>query len=162
MTTTMQDFHDAIVNIQDIITSKDINGMVSGYVNYIGDELEIKLTASEAYNSNGYWSREIRISGLKTEASELLVKAEAWAYNLPNEDDRAIEFMVQRLNKLVDKLPRGHGLSAVKAWEEISKMLLDRAEHLSKHGLPSPESISSVDVKSSPSPSKDQDGEILY
>ena len=98
----MQDFYDAIVNIQAIITSKDINGTVSGYVNYIGDELEIKLTASEAYDSNGYWSKEIRFSGLKTEASKLLVKAEAWAYNLPNEDDRAIEFMIQQLNKLIE------------------------------------------------------------
>ena len=144
MTTTIEDFHDEIIKIQAIIESKNLDGEVNGYVNWIGDELDISLSAREEYDSNGYWKREVRFSGLKTEASELLDKAQVWAYNLPHTDDRAIEFMIQQLNKLVEKLPRGHSEASVAAWEEIAKMLLARAESIAKNGLPSPASISSV------------------
>ena len=138
----IQELHDQVVALQETIDSKNLQGRVSAHVNWVGDEFEVRLSASEEYDSNGYWKREIDFPGNCTDAELLLAKATSWAYNLPNEEDRAIEFMIQQLNKVVEKLPKGNTEASARAWSEITKMLMDRAEQLGQTGLPSPTSIS--------------------
>ncbi len=140
-----QDIHDKVKDIEEIIESKNLRGSVSAYIHWCGDEFDVRLSASEGYDSNGYWSRETNLSGTCAEAELLLAKATTWAYNIPNEEDRAIEFMIQQLNKLVEKLPKGSTQAAVEAWDEVRKMILARAESLAQSGLPSPASISAAD-----------------
>ncbi len=147
MTLTVEEFHDEIIKIQDIIRSKNLKASVTGHINYIGDEIDLRMSASEDYDTNGYWTREVSFVGQKTEAEDLLQKATTWAYTLPNEKDRGIEFMIQQLNKLVETLPKGQSEVVRRAWTDIGKMLLDCAEHLGKSGLPSPVSISDAEPK---------------
>lgn len=161
MSLTVEQFHDEIIEIQNIIKSKDLNANANGYVNFVGDELYLHTSASEDYDSNGYWKREISFAGQKTEAEDLLRKASAWAYTLPNEEDRGIEFMIQQLNKIVETLPKGQTEVVQKAWSDIAKMLLGCAEHLGKSGLPSPTSVSAVEPKVLPKP-KSLDDEIPF
>lgn len=144
MTITVEEFHDELKKITMIIRSKGLGGEAIGHVNYIGDEIDLRVNASEDYDKNGYWSRGNNFIGAKADTTKLLTQAQSWAYNLPNEEDRAIEFMIQQLNLLVEKLPKGHGAAASQAWEEIGKMLLARAASLAKSGLPSPTSIFST------------------
>ena len=145
MSLTVEEFHDEIIKIQDIIKSKGLRADVTGYVNFIGDELDLRMSASEDYDKNGYWKREISLAGRKTEAEDLLQKARVWAYGLSNEKDRGVEFMIQQLNKLVETLPKGQNEVVQRAWADIAKMLLDCAEHLGRSGLPSPVSISDAE-----------------
>lgn len=145
MSLTVEEFHNRIVGIESIIKSKNLGADVTGYVNFVGDELYLSVHASEEYDSNGYWKREISLNGQKTEIEDLLRQASTWAYGLPNEEDRGIEFMIQQLNKLAETLPKGQSEVVQKAWEDIGKMLLDCAEHLGKSGLPSPTSVSSIE-----------------
>lgn len=152
MSLTVEEFHDEIIKIQDIIKSKDLRANITGYVNFVGDELDLRMSASEAYDSNGYWTREVSFAGRKTEVEDLLQKANTWAYTLPNEEDRGIEFMIQQLNKLVETLPKGQSEVVQKAWADIAKMLLNCAEHLGKSGLPSPTSVSDAEPKVVPVP----------
>ena len=147
MTLTVEEFHDEIIKIQDIIKSKNLKARVTGHVNYIGDEIDLHMSASEDYDSNGYWRREVSFTGEKTEVESLLQKANTWAYILPNEEDRGIEFMIQQLNKLAETLPKGQSEVVQRAWSDIGKMLLDCAEHLGKSGLPSPASIPNTKPK---------------
>ena len=152
MSLTVEEFHDEIIKIQDIIKSKGLNATVTGYLNFIGDELDLRMSASEDYDKNGYWRREISFAGGKTEAEDLLQKARVWAYGLSNEKDRGVEFMIQQLNKLVETLPKGQSEVVQRAWADIAKMLLDCAELLGKSGLPSPMSISDAEPKVIPAP----------
>ena len=147
MSLTVEEFHDEIIKIQDIIKSKGLEATVTGYLNFVGDELDLRMSASEDYDKNGYWRKEISFVGGKTEAEDLLQKARVWAYGLSNEKDRGIEFMIQQLNKLVETLPKGQSEVVQKAWADIAKMLLDCAEHLGKCGLPSPVSVSDSEPK---------------
>ncbi len=142
MSLTIEEFHDEIIKIEDIIESKNLRADVTGYVNFVGSELYLSVRASEEYDNNGYWKREASLDGEKTEIENLLRQARSWAYSLPNEEDRGVEFMIQQLNKLVETLPKGQSEVIQRAWADIANMLLDRAEHLGKSGLPSPVSIS--------------------
>lgn len=144
MSTTITEFHDELIKIEEIIKSKGLEGAAAGHINWIGDEVEIRLRANEKFDVNGYWSRESGFVERKGEELVLLAKAGAWAYNLPNEEGRAIEFMLQELNKLAEKLPKGHGEIAARAWEEVSGMILAHAESIASHGLPSSTSITNV------------------
>ncbi len=144
MSLTVEAFHDGLLKISAIIRSKGLGGEAIGRINYIGDEIDLQVNASEDYDVNGYWMRENSFRGSKTDEFKLLAQAHSWAYNLPNEEDRTIEFMIQQLNLLVEKLPKGQSQAALQAWEEIGKMLLSRAASLAKNGLPSPASISNI------------------
>ncbi len=147
MSLTVEEFHDEIIKIQDIIKSKNLKASITGHINYIGDEIDLRMSASEDYDINGYWTREVSFVGRKTEAEDLLRKARTWAYTLPNEEDRGIEFMIQQLNKPAETLPKGQSEVVRRAWSDIGKMLLDCAEHLGKSELPSPVSISDAEPK---------------
>lgn len=161
MSLTVEEFHDEIMKIQDIIESKGLNATVTGYLNFIGDELDLRMSASEDYDSNGYWRRDTFFAGRKTEVKDLLQKGSTWAYTLPNEEARGVEFMIQQLNKLVETLPKGQSEVVQKAWADVAKMLLDCAEHLGKSGLPSPMSVSDSNSKVL-SPPISLDDEIPY
>lgn len=139
------ELHERLKEIEKVVESKGILGKACAHVNWLGDEFEVAVEAYEEYDKNGYWRREKRFTGQIHEEDKTLLEAEGWAYALPGEEDRVIEFAIQKLNEIVEKLPKGHTEVAIRAWEEISKMLAARAEGLAKSGLPSPLSIRDIE-----------------
>lgn len=139
-----QEFHERLKKIENMIESKGVSGEACCRINWFGDELRVSVVAQEEYDTNGYWRREKSFCGEAHEAERLLSEAEAWAYVVPTEEDRAIELMIQKLNEIADKLPKGGSDIAVKAWGEVHAMLMARARSLAKNGLPSPVTISNI------------------
>ncbi len=157
----IEEFYNELTSIQEVVKSKGLNGEAFAYINWLGDEIRVTVKAGEDWAAdNDYWHKEKHFDGGRTAERKLLDEAMTWAYSLPNEEDRVIEFMIQKLNELADKLPKGTSEIAMAAWEEIFNMLKKRAESISKSGLPSPVTIS--DVKR-PTPSRNiPDDEIPF
>lgn len=140
----IQDFHERLKKIETMIESKGVSGEAYLFINWLGDEIRLTVVASEPWDENGHWKREKHFDGKNHEAERLLSEAEAWAYVVPGEEDRTIELMIQKLNEIADKLPKGSSAIAMRAWEEVHNMLMARAGSLAKNGLPSPVTISNI------------------
>ncbi len=156
----IEEFYNELTSIQKIVESKGLEGGTYAHVNWLGDEIRVTVEAHETWSASGFWKKEKHFDGGRTAERKLLDEATTWAYSLPNEEDRVIELMIQKLNELADRLPKGTSEIAMAAWEEIFNMLKTRAESVSKNGLPSPVTIS--DVKR-PTPSRNiPDDEIPF
>ncbi len=142
----VEEFYDELRSIQEIVESKDISGEVYAHINWIGDEIRITVEAKEAWQADdAYWHREKSFDGGRTSGEKILNEAREWAYSLPNKEDRVIELMIQKLNQIADKLPKGTSEIAMAAWQEIFNMMKKKAESISKNGLPSPMTISDIE-----------------
>ncbi len=147
----IEEFYNRLTSIQEIVESKGLSGETYAHINWIGDEVRVTVVASDAWEADGnYWHKEKSFDGGRTSEEKILDEAATWAYSLPNEEDRVIELMIQKLNELADKLPKGTSEIAMAAWEEIFNMLKTRAESISKNGLPSPSSISNLEEHQDP------------
>lgn len=139
MTLSIDIIHSQCKSIEQIIKSKNLNADCYFAVNFVGTPFHLNVSASEPYDANGYWRREKTFrSENATDIPDLFTKAREWAYGVPNEDDRAIELAIQRLNELADALPKGHTSSAASAWQQIHTLLKDKAAGLAHNGLPNP------------------------
>lgn len=140
----IEEFYSELVSVQKIVESKGLIGRADGHVNWFGSKLEVRVVAREESSNKDYWRREKSFKGPIISVKGLLEEAASWAYSIPNEEDRVIELMIQKLNQIADELPKGTSEIAMVAWEEIFNMLKKRAESISKNGLPSPVTISSM------------------
>lgn len=140
----LREFYNELQKIESIISNKGLKPTVQGFVNWIGDELAVQVTAAEDYDVKGYWHNERQFAGKPEDATDLLRDAYAWVHALPDAESRTIELMIQKLNKLAGELPEGSSDIACAAWREIHQMLMNKAERLAKNGLPSPNRISEL------------------
>lgn len=138
------DLHTALVQMTAEIEARGLHGYAQCQLNWFGTEIQIDVTAREDVDPNGYWQSEKSFKSRIDDADEALTDARAWIAGLPDQEARAIELMVRKLNELADKLPKGGNDIARTAWEEIGRMLLARADRISKNGLSSPERISQL------------------
>ena len=135
--TNLREMLDEIKKISSIVENKGLNGECEARFNYFGDEIHISVEANEPWQMNdGYWSTCKSFGGKLEELDSLLRDALVFAYNVPNEEDRAIELMIRKLNEMADSLPKGSCDIAMNAWEGIFIMLKDRACHLANNALP--------------------------
>lgn len=140
----LAEFYQNIVELESVIESKGLRATATGHVNWVGDQVSVALVAAEPFDDKGYWHSEKTIDGTLEDAGETLRKAFEWAHALPNEEDRAIELMIQKLNKLAGELPKGSTDIAQAAWKEVHAMLVNKAERIAKNGLPSPNRIAEL------------------
>jgi hypothetical protein len=138
------EFHAAVVRIEGMVESKGLHGYTAGHVNWFGDQVSISVRAHESVDDKGYWKSEREFTGAIEDAATFVREAQQWVYALPNAEDRAIELMIQKLNKLAGELPKGSTDIAQAAWGEVHTMLMAKAESLAKNGLPSPARISQI------------------
>jgi len=139
----VEKIYNELKNIQEIVGSKGIEGDAYAHINWIGDEFRVTVEAKEPWQADdAYWHREKSFGGERTSEEKILNEAREWAYAIPNEEDRVIELMIQKLNQIADKLPKGASEIAMAAWGEIFNMMKKKAESISKNGLPSPVTIS--------------------
>lgn len=138
MSMTVEEFHDALDEITQVVKRKDANlyCSVHGYVHWIGDEVSIAVEVHEPYNTNGYWQKRFMESGEVKNVGKLLNRAFNFAYAVPNQEQRALEFAIQKLHKLVEELPSDVGTQALnEIFDELRKQLLDEADRLAKHAI---------------------------
>jgi len=140
----LQAFYQNLVELESVIKSKGLRATATGHVAWFGDEMTVRVAASEPVDEKGYWKSERDFVGALSETDTLLRNAFSWAHAVPNAEDRAIELMVQKLNKLAGELPKGSTDIARAAWAEIHAMLVNKAERLAKNGLPSPNRIAEL------------------
>lgn len=136
--------HDELLALTGMIRSRGLQGVAEGHINWFGDELQINVEAKERYDENGFWSSEKSFVGAPDDAPALLASARAWAASIPDEEQRAAELMIRKLNELADKLPKGGSDISSAAFEELGKLLLAKAGRISQNGLESPERISQL------------------
>jgi hypothetical protein len=135
-------FYSELQDLERIIRDKGLKPTVHGFFFWIGDEIAIQVTAAETYDEKGYWHSERHFGGKLGDVADLLRNAFEFVHALPGAEDRAIELMVQKLNKLASELPKGSTDIAAAAWKEVHTMLVSKAERIAKNGLPSPQRIS--------------------
>lgn len=140
----LKEFYSCIIELESIIKNKGLRPSVQGHFNWIGDEITITASAAEPYDEKGYWHSERNFAGNLDQAEELLQSTTSWVHALPGTEDRAIELMVQKLNKLASELPKGSTDIAAAAWKEVHAMLVNKAERIAKNGLPSPNRIAEL------------------
>jgi hypothetical protein len=140
-----QEFYRNLVELESVIKSKGLSrATAQGHVNWVGEEVAITLYAGEPYDEKGYWHSERTFEGALAQTEDLLRNAFSWVHELPDAESRAIELMIQKLNKLAGNLPKGSTDIARAAWAEIHGMLMAKAERLAKNGLPSPNRIAEL------------------
>lgn len=140
----ISELHDECRQIEQIIKSRALRAECYVRMNQYGEPLAVVVSAREAYDEKGYWSSEREFTGETKDAARLIREARDWVAALPSEEDRAIELMIQKLNKLAGELPKGSNDIAQTAWAEIHRMLTAKAETLAKNGLPSPARIQQI------------------
>ena len=139
-------FHGELVAITKAIRARGLQGDAHAYVNWLGSEMEIEVTAHEPYDAKGSWKSGKSFTGNPANAETMIANAHAWVNDLPGEEDRACELIIRKLTEFTDNLPSGHSDVAQAAFAEIHKMLVAKAERLSKNGLPSPNRITKLEV----------------
>ena len=137
-------FYSELQDLERIIRDKGLKPTVHGFVCWLGDEVVVSVTAAETYDEKGYWHSERGFGGKLGDVADLLRSAFEFVHALPSAEDRAIELMVQKLNKLASELPKGSTDIAAAAWKEVHAMLVNKAERIAKNGLPSPNRIAEL------------------
>ena len=140
----LHELYSTLISLESVIKNKGLRPSVQAHFNWIGDEITITASAAEAYDDKGHWHSERNFEGKLTQAEELLQSTTSWVHALPGAEDRAIELMVQKLNKLASELPKGSTDIAAAAWKEVHAMLVNKAERIAKNGLPSPNRIAEL------------------
>lgn len=140
------EFHAELKKLEESIKAQGLNADVRGHVHWCGEEMSIEVTASEPYDDKGFWRSEREFPGSPGKSDEILAEARQWVLALPNAEDRAAELIIQKLNKLAGELPKGGSDIARAAWAEVHKMLVAKAGHLAKNGLPSPARIQQINA----------------
>lgn len=140
----LRQFYTELQEIESIVRRKGLNAAARGHVNWFGDEVSVEITAAEPFDDKGHWSRTREFVGTPQEMTTVLRDAYDWSHALPEAEDRAIELMIQKLNKLAGELPKGSTDIARAAWAEVHAMLIGKAKRLAENGLPSPNRISEL------------------
>lgn len=139
----VNELYNKILLVESRIKSAGLIGEVCIRMNWCGDKFMLDCSASEPYNSKGYWKRTRILTCEPTDeqVDEVFRKALAWANMLPNQRDRAIETMLIKIRQMVDTLPDGASGDDIidAAWDELRKMLLARAKDLADNALSSPQ-----------------------
>lgn len=142
----IEELHRSLERLEGQIRAKGLQPEARAYVNWIGCEVQIHVVASERFDEKGFWQTSRSFEGDSTEIDRIVREANEWVAVLPNEEDRAIEFLIQKINKLAGELPKGGTEIAQMAWQEIHRMLIAKAEQIAKNGLPSPARIQQLDA----------------
>lgn len=137
-------FHGELVGITKAIRARSLQGDACAHINWVGDELEIAVSAQEPFDAKGHWKLGRSFTGEPTDAAAMIADANAWVNALPDEEDRACELIIRKLTEFADNLPNGNSDVSQAAFVEIHKMLIAKAERLSKNGLPSPNRITKL------------------
>lgn len=142
----VEQLHDELSAITKAIHARGLDGHAHAHINWFGDEFLIEVGANEPFDANGHWTAAQSFSGKPSEATDLISRAHAWAGAIPSEEDRACELIIRKLTEFADKLPEGNSEIAQAAFVEIHKMLIAKAERLSKNGLPSPNRVNKLEA----------------
>lgn len=140
----LKEFHGELKKVEARIIDSGLIPEVVAHFNWVGEEIAIIVGACERFEKNGRWTSSREFAGSPDNVEKLLDDVNAWVSALPSAEDRAIEFMIRKLHEISEQLPEGGSDVAKAAWKEIHNMLMAKAEHLAKNGLPSPARITEI------------------
>lgn len=134
---TIDDAFDKLKQLEIAIKSRDLRPDVTLRIMWCGSDFHLVVSASEAYDANGYWSREFSCGGHIPEVAKAIADAEIWVFNLPSPEQRAISMAVQWLNDAIGKLPKSSANAVQEEiCERIAGLLRQEAERLAHNILP--------------------------
>lgn len=129
--------------IESILKNKGLHAEVAFCLNYVGSDTWLKIEARETERWKGpastfsetLWDRSFVRENVE-DLEETLIEANAWAYSLPDEVERAAEMQLRVIHKLIDSLPAGNSEIAVKLFGQLADVLRAEADRVSHNVLP--------------------------
>jgi len=139
--------YDHIKYLKGRIEAKGLQPEVDLFLDYIGTEVYLSVRAAEPYNVNGYWQRGKSFEGRVEDIDHVLDEAHKWITSLPDAENRAVEFTIQKLAEIANKLPTTGSAAMQHAMDLVKTSLMNQADELAKRGLPAPYMISEAPRK---------------
>lgn len=138
----IQSLYDEIKQLKARIEARGLDADLDIDFDEGGTEVSLTLHASEHWDINGYWRRGKTFEGNAADIQALIDQAHGWVTALPEAENRALEFTIQKLAEIANKLPAARSGAMKQAMELVKSYLLNKAADLAKRGLPAPHMVS--------------------